>query len=369
MLRIALIGCGKIADQHIHAISRIPDCEVVAVCDRELLMASQLAGRFRIPGCFADAGEMLRATAPDVVHITTPPQGHFALASQCLEAGCHVYLEKPFTVTADEARALIQLADTHGRRIAPGHNYQFTPEAIEMRELVRQGFLGGRATHIDCHFSYDLGDASYVGPLLASRRHWVRQLPGQLLHNILSHPVAKLAEFLDDELVEIFAQADQSPALRQMGGADVFDELRVLIKDRHGTTAFLCFTTQAKPSINQLRICGPKRSLFVDQSCGSLIRLEDRSYKSYLTFFGPPLMHARQHFRNARRNIFRFIGRKLFLDFGMKDLIEQFYNCIRNPDQPPPVPYREILLTALIMDRIFAQIYPAKKAEKKTLRS
>lgn len=361
MLRIALLGCGKIADQHIHAISRIPDCSVVAVCDRELLMARQLAERFKIEGCFGDLGEMLRTAKPDAVHITTPPQGHFSLAAQCLEAGCHVYLEKPFTVTAGEARTLIQTAERVGRRIVAGHNYQFTPETLQMREVVAQGFLGGRATHLDCHFSYDLGDATYVGPLLASKRHWVRQLPGQLLHNILSHPVAKLAEFLGDDITEIIARADQSPALRKMGGSDVVDELRVLIKDSQGTTAFLCFTTQAKPSLNQLRVCGPKNSLLVDQSSCSLIRHENRSFKSYLVFFGPPWRQSREYFRNARRNIARFIGRKLFLDFGMKEIIHRFYDSIRDPQLPPPIPYREILLTAEIMDRIFAQIYPANQ--------
>src|SRR5438105_11255715 len=110
MLHIAVIGCGKVADQHVQAIHRIADCEIVAVCDRELLMAKQLGERFGVSACFSDLREMLDAVSPDVIHITTPPQSHFALAKQCLESGAHVYLEKPFTITAGEAEALIQLA-------------------------------------------------------------------------------------------------------------------------------------------------------------------------------------------------------------------------------------------------------------------
>ena len=60
---------------------------------------------------FSDLTEMLQVIAPDVVHITTPPQSHFSLARQCLEAGSHVYLEKPFALTAKDANSLIQLAD------------------------------------------------------------------------------------------------------------------------------------------------------------------------------------------------------------------------------------------------------------------
>src|SRR5207253_2114568 len=100
-LKIAIVGCGKIADQHIEAIRRVPGTSIVAVCDREPLMAQQLAERFAISACFSDLNELLNAVRPDVVHITTPPQSHYSLAKQCLESGSHVYLEKPFTVSAE----------------------------------------------------------------------------------------------------------------------------------------------------------------------------------------------------------------------------------------------------------------------------
>src|SRR5206468_12983413 len=108
-MRVALVGCGKIADDHVLAIQRIADCEIVAICDKEPLMAEQLAQRFGIKQCFSDVGELLRTVAPDVVHVTTPPQSHFALAKQCLNSGCHVYVEKPFALTADETDELLEL--------------------------------------------------------------------------------------------------------------------------------------------------------------------------------------------------------------------------------------------------------------------
>src|SRR5438876_8594198 len=217
ILRIAIVGCGKIADQHVQAIRRIPDCIVVGLCDRELLMARQLAERFGNNACFSDLHEMLEITRPDVVHITTPPQSHYTLARECLEAGSHVYLEKPFTVTAEEAQSLIELAERKKVKITAGHNLQFTLEMLEMRRLVEKGFLGGKPVHVESYFSYDLGDKNYAGALLGNREHWVRQLPGQLLHNIISHGVARLVEFLGDELTELLAIADQSAQLRSFG--------------------------------------------------------------------------------------------------------------------------------------------------------
>ena len=157
--------------------------------------------------------------------------------------------------------------------------------------------------------------------------------------------------------------ADQSPLLRELGEVEIVDELRVLIRDKAGTSAFYCFSTQIK-GLNELRVYGPSGSIVVDHSSGSLIQNRHRSYKSYLTYFIPPLVTAREHFRNARVNVISFLRRKLYQDFGMKELIERFYNSIRS-NGPPPIPYREILLTARIMDEIFGRIYPArvKKSE------
>jgi len=357
MLRVAIVGCGKIAEQHVLAIRRLADCKIVALCDREFLMAKQLGERFVVLECFSDLHEMLQATTPDVVHITTPPQSHFSLAKQCLEFGSHVYLEKPFTVRADETESLINLAESRNLKLTAGHNLQFTPEMLKMRRLVKQGFLGGKPIHLESSFSYDLEDTSYVAPLLGNRMHWVRQLPGQLLHNIISHGIAGLAEFLDDDLAEIVARADQSAQLRSLGGEEVRDELRVLIRDQSGTTAFFSFSTQVRPALNELRIFGPANSIVVDHTSGSLIRSKDRSYKSYLTYFVPPLENAREHLRNAGANVTNFLRWRLYQDFGMKELIERFYNSIRLGG-PPPIPYRQIVLTAHIMDEIFAQIYP-----------
>jgi predicted dehydrogenase len=358
MLRVALIGCGKIADQHVQAIRRIPNCVIVGLCDCELLMAEQLGERFEINACFSDLQELLATTSPDVVHITTPPQSHYLLAKQCLECGTHVYLEKPFTLTAKEAESLIRLTEARNLKITAGHNLQFTLEMVEMRRLVSEGFLGGKPLHLESHFSYDLGDRSYIGALLGNRQHWVRQLPGQLLHNIISHGIAKLAEFLDDEIIEIIAMAGQSPRLRDPGGEEILDELRAVIRDKNGMTALFCFSTQIK-GLNQLRVYGPAGSITADIISGSLVRNSSRVYKSYLTYFIPPLKNAREHLRNARLNLTNFVCRRLYQDFGMKELVERFYNSIRN-NSPPPIPYREIILTARIMDEIFAQIYPRR---------
>jgi predicted dehydrogenase len=349
-----------VADQHVAAISRVPNCQIVAVCDHEILMARQLGERCGVVQCFSDLSDMFQSASPNVVHITTPPQSHFSLARQCLESGSHVYLEKPFAITARETESLLNLADKRGLKMTAGHNYQFTLEMLEMRRLVGEGFLGGKPLHLESYWSYDLGDISYAGPVLGNRNHWVRQLPGQLFHNIISHGIAKLSEFLDENLTEVVASAYQSAKIKSLGGGEgLMDELRVLLRDKTGTTAYFWFSTQVG-GLNQLRIYGPASSMISDIVTGSLTRRDHRPYKSYLTYFIPPVKNAREHLRNARLNLMNFLRRKLYQDFGMSELVARFYDSIRSGG-PVPIPYREILLTAQIMDEIFAQIYPTRQ--------
>ena len=71
MLKIAIVGCGKIADSHVAAIRRFQGCEIVAVCDREPLMARQLAERFSVSRHFTTVEDVFQTVRPDVAHITT----------------------------------------------------------------------------------------------------------------------------------------------------------------------------------------------------------------------------------------------------------------------------------------------------------
>src|SRR3989449_10889923 len=68
MLKVAIVGCGKIADAHASQIQRIKGCEIVGVCDREPLMARQLHERFPVKRYFSDLTELLSDARPDVVH-------------------------------------------------------------------------------------------------------------------------------------------------------------------------------------------------------------------------------------------------------------------------------------------------------------
>ena len=355
VLKVAIAGCGKIADAHASHIQNIPGCEIVGVCDREPLMARQLYERFPIKSYFTEVAEMVGEARPDVVHITTPPPSHFDIARLCLQQGCHVYVEKPFTLNAQEAQRLIDLANEKGRKLTAGHNCQFTHVARRMRAMVESGYLGGSPVHMESYYCYDLGNANYARALLSDKRHWVRKLPGRLLHNIISHGIAQIAEFLTSDAPVVIAHGYVSPLLKSIGETEIVDELRVIISDTERTTAYFTFSSQMRPSLHEFRVYGPKNGLILDLDHEIVLRLRGKKFKSYADHFIPPVLFAKQHLANMLGNIKLFLARDFHMDSGMRFLIESFYRSIRE-GTPVPIPYREILLTARIMDDIFGQL-------------
>src|SRR5215471_2643440 len=355
MLKVALIGCGKIADVHASQIKKIEGCEIVGACDNEPLMARQLCERFPVRQAFTSLDALLDQSRPDVVHVTTPPASHFEIAKRCLERGCHVYVEKPFTVNVQQAEMLITLANQRSLKLTVGHDDQFTPVARKMRSLVQSGYLGGPPVHMESYYCYNLTDDRYARALLGDRGHWVRRLPGKLLHNVISHGIARIAEFLSTDSPHVIAHGFASQLLKGIGEDEIVDELRVIVSDRGKTTAYFTFSSQLRPSLHNFRIFGRKNGIVIDRDQETLLKLRGARFKSYAEIFIPPVNFALQYLKNLATNAKTFASRDLHMKSGMEHLITRFYAAIRE-GQPVPIPYREIILTARIMDKVFEQL-------------
>src|SRR5437773_939484 len=97
-------------------------------------------------------------------------------------------------------------------------------QLFERFPTKRQGDdLGGSPVHMESSYCYNLGDAAYARALLGDKQHWIRRLPGRLLHNIISHGIASIAEFLTGDSPEVLADGFVSPLLTKMGESDIVD--------------------------------------------------------------------------------------------------------------------------------------------------
>lgn len=357
LIRVGIIGCGKIADEHAGHIRFIKDSKLIAVCDIDDIMAKQLYERFCAEKYYTNINDFLESSNLDVVHITTPPQSHYELAKICLNYGCNIYVEKPFSVNSNEASELIDLATTKNLKLTVGHNAQYSHASIAMRKLVEKGYLGGRPNHMESYFGYNLGEPGYAKALLSDKSHWVRNLPGKLMHNIISHGISKIVEYFPSDNPTVIAHGFAGPMLMEIGESDIIDELRVIISDKKSTTAYFTFSTQMRPFLQQFRIYGNKNGLIIDENHQTVIKIKDKQYKSYLNQFLPPLDFSKEYFNNSCSSIAKFLKRNFHPNIGMKFLIESFYKSIQN-EGPLPFSYGEILLTTKIMDQIFEQVFP-----------
>jgi len=109
------------------------------------------------------------------------------------------------------------------------------------------------------------------------------------------------------------------------------------------------------PELHQFRIYGSHNGLILDQDQETLIKLGGARFKSYAEKFIPPVIMARQYLGNLATNLRTFSGEGFHMKAGMKYLIESFYRSIVE-GTPVPIPYREIVLTARIMDAIWGQL-------------
>jgi predicted dehydrogenase len=343
--RVALVGCGQIADAHLQEIRKIPGAEVVAVCDRHRDLAEQASARFGGPRVFDDLGAMLATIRPDIVHVTTPPQTHRPVSIAALRAGAHVYVEKPFAINLSEADDILRTAEAHNRLVCVGHDQLFDPAWEECRRLHRSGRLG-RVIHVDSVQGYDL-DGPFGRIIASEPDHWIHRLPGGIFHNTISHAVYKITEFLPDEHPTIWATW-----FGASGATGCPTELRVMMKGE-AVTANLLFSSQARPVQRVARVYGTRQCVEVDLD-GRLLRCSrPAAMPGALAKIEAPFRHLREALRSLGRSLWRFLRCDLHYFTGMKQLFERFYRAA-SEGSAPPIPYREIRRVTAIMDRIFA---------------
>lgn len=354
MLKVAVVGCGKIADGHVEEIGKLRQGRVVAVCDLEPLMAEQLAVRYGIPAFYSDFERLLAIERPGVVHVTTPPQSHLFLARKAIDAGCHVYVEKPLTPTFEQTHELIDYAQAAGRKLTTGWAVNFDPPARALRALVAEGLLG-EVVHAESFCGYNLSGA-FGAALLRDTNHWVHRLPGKLFQNVINHALNKVVDFLPVDEPQVKALSyRRRPAMGNAVADSLPDELRVTILGG-GMSAYATFSAHARPVGHFLRLYGTKNTVHVDYITRTLVFDASPTLPSAIGRLLPAFGQGWRYFREGSRNLGRFLRSNYQFFAGMNYLISAFYDSVIN-DTAPPIAYRDILVVSWIIDRIIEQTH------------
>jgi predicted dehydrogenase len=140
-VRIGVIGCGRAARVHLGRLAAVEGVRVVACADSDQDCARELAESASIPA-FADHVELIRQVAPDALAVFTPHLAHYRPTIDGLQAGCHVFVEKPLSTNVQEAVDIVNVARARERKVGVGHQFRLLPSLREARRRLGEGAIG-----------------------------------------------------------------------------------------------------------------------------------------------------------------------------------------------------------------------------------
>jgi predicted dehydrogenase len=287
----------------------------VGVADHDPERAKSLASRGNVKMAVKDLETLLERTNPDAVHILTPPFTHASLARTALQAGCHVFVEKPMAMTTREARAMVASSADHKRILTVGHNHLFNPVVREAYSRVKDGYIG-RPVGIDV----------FHGSLPISAP-WISRLPSGPWFNDMDHLLYLSRLFMGDAHI-----------VRAVGFSRIekqrIDEVHIATLNTGGWGS-LTYSVSAVPFQIRLTLFGDKRTVSLDLL--SEIMLEHRSFDMH-----PWLRKGIASLDMASQILLRTGGKAIRVLTGherswagLRLLLEAFYSAIREGTSSP----------------------------------
>lgn len=149
VLKVAIIGCGRVAAKHLKAIKTLKkNLVLVGVSDTNSDNANKLLSEFgfkNIP-VYSDFKQMLDEKKPDICALTVPSGLHYMMACECLNRKINILLEKPMTMSSAEAKDLYELSRKTEAKICMGHIYRYFPLVGLIQKDIENGVYG-KVTH------------------------------------------------------------------------------------------------------------------------------------------------------------------------------------------------------------------------------
>jgi predicted dehydrogenase len=167
-LRVAVVGAGHIAQQHLEVLTNLPECEVVAICDRDPRVLAETGDRFAIADRLSDADVLLRRDDIDAVFVLVSVLAVAKVAGTFIEAGMPTLLEKPPGIFSSDTARLAELQQKHGTIATVGLNRRFHANQLETkRRLADVGPVA--MVDVDAHEDLGLVGRDKFSPLVVRR--------------------------------------------------------------------------------------------------------------------------------------------------------------------------------------------------------
>lgn len=320
-----VIGAGLMGHWHAHAARRA-GAAVVDIVDRDPARADALARRLGGARACASLGAALAsgpaAAAVTVVHICTPLESHLSLATEALDGGGHVLVEKPLVADSESAEALYAIAAAHGRLVCPVHQFLFQPGA--QRAAALRPALG-TLRHLEMEVASTGADVSGHDR-------------DDVALEILPHGLAFAARWCGPRIAACdWDLLRASPG--ELAVSTVVGATRVSIR----------ISLHGRPPMNRLRLVGDGGTIELDLFNGFAV--VDRSAATRLMKIARPLRSALALGVAASRNLVVRAAHAETAYPGLRELVRRFYAAIVGAGAPP-IPVDESLAVTDVWSRL-----------------
>lgn len=204
-MKYALIGCGRISPNHIEA-AKANKLNFVAMCDIVPEVMQEKSDKFGLEEVhkYTDYKELLEKEKPELVAIATESGKHAAIALHCIEAGCHIIIEKPIALSIDDADAINAAGKKKGVVVCANHQNRFNKSVQYIRKALEEGRFG-KLSHGAAHVRWNRGKSYY--DQASWRGTWEQD--GGCLMNQCIHNIDLLRWMMGDDVDEVMAYTDQ----------------------------------------------------------------------------------------------------------------------------------------------------------------
>jgi len=141
MVKVALIGAGKMGISHLAILGAHPEVEVVGVSDTSKMVLSVI-GKYTSFPCYDDIDKMIEKERPDAVFVAVPTKFHAKIVYKLLQKKIHVFAEKPFCLNPAEGKDLIELAEKNNLVNQVGYHNRFIGTFQEVKRIVDKKYIG-----------------------------------------------------------------------------------------------------------------------------------------------------------------------------------------------------------------------------------
>ncbi len=232
-LRVGVVGTGYLGRLHARILTEMPEAKAVGFVEANDEVAAEISKNLGLER-FASIADL--AVQIDAAVVATPTTLHFEVASQLIEAGCDVMVEKPITATVDEARRLIDLAADRGRLIQVGHVERYNPAVTAVAAMAR-----------DVRYV----EAERLGVFVA------RSLDVDVLLDLMIHDLNLVLSLLRQEVVEV--RAVGVPVL-----TDKVDLANVRLELANGAVANLTASRVSQDRVRKVRLFSSDSYVSID---------------------------------------------------------------------------------------------------------